>query len=68
MTQCLTQVMFEIFNVPATYVASQFVLYVSGRTTTGLVMVSGDGVSHTMTIYESYALPHSILRLDLAGP
>ena len=66
--QKIAEVMFETYGFHGIYVAIQAVLslYASGRTT-GIVMDSGDGVTHTVPIYEGYALPHAILRLDLAG-
>lgn len=62
------QIFFESFNVPALFVSLQAVLslYASGRTT-GVVLDSGDGVSHCVPIYEGFALPNAIQRMDLAG-
>jgi actin len=64
----MTQIMFETFNVPGLYIAIQAVLslYSAGKFT-GIVNDSGDGVTHLVPIFDGYALPHSILRINLAG-
>ncbi|KAG2734673.1 hypothetical protein G9P44_002679 [Scheffersomyces stipitis] len=64
----MCQILFESFNVPCVYVSIQAVLslYASGRTT-GVVIDSGDGVSHIVPVYEGFSLPTSIKRMDIAG-
>uniref|UniRef100_A0A914H7K0 Actin n=1 Tax=Globodera rostochiensis TaxID=31243 RepID=A0A914H7K0_GLORO len=64
----MVEVMFEKFKTPATYVAIQTVLalYAFGRTT-GIVLDSGHGVTCATPIYEGYAVPNAIQRLDFAG-
>lgn len=64
----MAEIFFETFNVPALYISMQAVLslYSTGRTT-GVVLDSGDGVTHSVPIYEGFALPHSVMRNDIAG-
>jgi len=64
----MAEIFFETFNVPALFVSMQAVLalYASGKTT-GTVLDSGDGVTQCVPMYEGFALPHSIRRIDLAG-
>uniref|UniRef100_A0A6C0CP00 Actin n=1 Tax=viral metagenome TaxID=1070528 RepID=A0A6C0CP00_9ZZZZ len=64
----MVQIMIETFDVPCVYISIQAVLalYASGRTT-GCILDSGDGVSHTVPIFEGFVIPHAISRLDIAG-
>ncbi|BGO94797.1 hypothetical protein NBRC10512_005383 [Rhodotorula toruloides] len=62
------QIFFETFNVPAMYMSVQAILalYASGRTT-GIVLDSGDGVTHAVPVFEGFAIQHAIRRVDVAG-
>merc|ERR1712072_1415326 len=64
----MVQIMFETFEVQNIYVAIQAVmsLYSAGRTT-GLVVDSGDGVTHTVPVFEGFSLPHAVEKMEIAG-
>mmetsp|Transcript_84057 Transcript_84057/g.186602 ORF Transcript_84057/g.186602 Transcript_84057/m.186602 type:complete len:389 (-) Transcript_84057:79-1245(-) len=64
----MVEIMFEVFGVPSLNISIQGVLALLGQgRTTGLVLDSGEGVTHTIPIFDGYGLPHCINRLDLAG-
>lgn len=60
--------MFETFEVQNIYIAIQAVmsLYSAGRTT-GLVVDAGDGVTHTVPVFEGFSLPHAVEKMAIAG-
>jgi len=64
----MTTIMFETFQVKNMYVAIQAVmsLYAAGRTT-GLVLDSGDGVTHTVPVFEGFSIPHAVEKMEIAG-
>eukprot|EP00842_Homolaphlyctis_polyrhiza_P001598 jgi/Hompol1/2439/HPOL_002944-RA len=62
------QIFFETFNAPAMFISIQAVLalYSSGRTT-GVVLDSGDGVTHVVPVYEGFAIQNAVRRINVAG-
>lgn len=64
----MAEIMFEHFGFGSIYVAIQAVLtlYAQGLQT-GVVVDSGDGVTHIVPVYEGFEMPHLTRRLDLAG-
>ncbi|KAL9043243.1 MAG: hypothetical protein Q9214_003566, partial [Letrouitia sp. 1 TL-2023] len=64
----MCDVMFEKYNFGGVYVAIQAVLalYAQGLSS-GVVLDSGDGVTHIVPVYESTVLAHHTRRLDVAG-
>jgi len=63
-----TQMMFETFDNEYLCLAKPSVLslFAYGYTT-GLVLDSGDGITHSVPIYEGFTLHHAVNRLELAG-
>jgi actin-related protein len=64
----MTQIMFETFGVPAIQIATsaRLALHASGRIT-GIVIESGDSVTHTVPFYKGHMIPRAVLRLDIGG-
>ena len=68
--------MFESFNVPGLYIAVQAVLALAAswtsrqlgeRTLTGIVIDSGDGVTHVIPVAEGYVIGSCIKHIPIAG-
>ncbi|XP_074842411.1 actin-related protein 3B isoform X6 [Carettochelys insculpta] len=72
----LAEIMFESFNIPGLYIAVQAVLalaaswtsrQVGERTLTGVVIDSGDGVTHVIPVAEGYVIGSCIRHIPIAG-
>lgn len=64
----MIEMIFEKYKFDGAYIAIQamLTLYAQGLLS-GVVVDSGDGVTHICPVYEEFALPHLTRRLDIAG-
>ncbi|RUS78487.1 hypothetical protein EGW08_013734 [Elysia chlorotica] len=64
----MIELMFEKYQFHSCHIAIQAVLtlYAQGLVT-GVVVDSGDGVTHFCPVYDGFSLPHLTRRLDIAG-
>jgi len=64
----MVEIMFEKYGFQGVYIAIQavLVLYAQGLLT-GVVVDSGDGVTHIIPVFEGFALTDQTKRLNLAG-
>ncbi|KAI3388452.1 hypothetical protein SNEBB_009633 [Seison nebaliae] len=71
------EIFFELFNVPKLYIAVQAVLALAapmstsnqnvGKSLTGVVIDSGDGVTHVIPVAEGYVIGSCIKHIPISG-
>jgi actin-related protein len=66
--QWVTEVMFEKLKVKSLAIFNTAVLslFSTGRTR-GLVVECGEGLTSAVPVFEGYAIPHAIFKMDVAG-
>ena len=64
----MIEIMFETFKVKSFQVCNTAALsmYSTGKVS-GLVVESGEALTYTVPVFEGFALPHAMMKLELAG-
>merc|ERR1712066_518347 len=66
--QWVAEIMFEKLKVKSLAIFNTAVLslFSTGRTR-GLVVESGEGITQAVPVFEGYAIPHAIFKMEVAG-